>query len=149
MYFLSLRKVFIRNEAGTHDMWVPANRPTFIVPKLHQAAMAVGCVQCDEKGVVHQPEEESHPPMVDTPAPVAPPVESNLEVDPDEGTVGYSQDDVVAAVEALIARNNKADFSPSGRPKVGAVSAVVGSKISLQEIEAAWQEVDARVGEDD
>ena len=52
MYFLSLRKVFIRNQSGTHDMWVPANKAVFIVAKLHQAAMAAGCVQCNEHGVV-------------------------------------------------------------------------------------------------
>jgi len=146
MYFLSLRKVFIRNESGTHDMWVPANKAVFIVPKLHQAAMAAGCVQCNEHGVVEQPEDDM--PMDDVPAPVQPQVESNLEVDPDPSPA-YSQDDVVSAVEALIARNNKSDFSPSGRPKVNAVSAVVGEKISLQEIEAAWQEVDSRITEDD
>lgn len=145
MFYLSLRTVLIRNASGTHDQQIERNTPTYVIPKLYDAANAAGCVPCDEKGNVIQPEDDAV--VVAQPAPAA---AAGLEVDPDPApvaeveTVSYTQDDVEMAVKALIARNNKSDFAPgTGRPKVAPVAEVLGSKPTLAEVEAAFQAVNA------
>jgi len=145
MFYLSLREVLLRNASGTHDMIMPANEATFVVPRLYDAANAAGCVPCDKNGQVIQPGASAP-----APAPVAPSIsESGLDVDPD-APAGHTSEQVVDAVRLLIATNDKTKFSAgTGRPKVGAVSEIVGEKVSLAEIEGAWQDIEAEVSEED
>ena len=138
MHYISLRQILIRNEAGTHDQIVPANAPTLVIPKLYDAANAAGCVPCDEQGTIK---------ATGAAAPVSPaPVvgTGNLEEpEPKAPVVGYTQQDVVDAVEAVIANNNKSDFGVTGRPKVAPVAKYLGHKPTAEELEAAWESVEA------
>ena len=129
MLYLSLREVLIRNESGTHDMIMPAGVPTFVSPVLQAAAGGAGCVPCDADGNIGG--LKNTPDKADAPAPV---VEETAEV----GVIGYTIEEVVAAVEGVIAKNNKADFGVSGRPKVGPVAKLLGHKPSADEIDQAW-----------
>jgi hypothetical protein len=128
MLYLSLREVLIRNASGTHDQIVPADEPTFVIPLLHDAANAAGCVPCDEDGNVVRPGKT--PDKAGAPAPAAETA--------DVGVIGYTIEDVVAAVEGVIAQNNKTDFGVTGRPKVGPVAKLLGHKPSADEIDQAW-----------
>lgn len=146
MFFLSLRNVMIRNATGTHDQRVRANTPTFVAVPLHDAAHAAGCVPCDEKGVVIQPDApEARPPVVQPPVAAAP--TDGLQADPApapespapaEEVVGYTEADLVSVMTDLVAANEKDNFSPNGRPKVAAVAKLLGHKPTLGEVEAAW-----------
>ena len=134
MLYLSLREVLIRNASGTHDQLIPAGEPTLVIPLLYDAANAAGCVPCDEAGNVVQPGKTPDK------AGVQPEVESEEEA---SGVIGYTIGDVKAAVEAVIARNNKADFGATGRPKVGPVATILGHKPTADEITDAWNRVEA------
>jgi hypothetical protein len=133
MLYISLREVLIRNKRGTHDQIIPANTPTFVAPPLHEAAYAAGCAPCDAAGKVVQPgqdtQEDEDPEVANY---------AHRVLHPEEDVPAYTTDDVKEAVEALIARNNKADFGVTGRPKVGAVAKLLGHKPSADELDQAW-----------
>ena len=128
MLYLSLREVLIRNESGTHDMIMPAGVPTYVSPILRAAAGGAGCVPCDEDGSISVPGKT--PDKAGAPAPAAETA--------DVGVIGYTIEDVVAAIEGVIAQNNKTDFGVTGRPKVGPVAKLLGHKPSADEIDQAW-----------
>ena len=131
MLYLSLREVFIRNIAGSHDQIIPAGTPTFVCPPLHKAANASGCVPCDEKGNVLQPGAPVPSPKVSAPS-------------PEPEVTGYTIEDVKSVVEQLIATNNKTDFNATtGKPKVAPVAKLLGHKPSVEEIDQAWDLVEA------
>ena len=131
MLYISLREVFIRNESGTHDQRIPASVPTYVAPKLYDAANAAGCVPCDKEGNVVQPGSE------------VPSTEVEVPSTKDEVT-GYTIEDVKGVVEQLIATNNKADFNATtGKPKVAPVAKLLGHKPTVAEIDAAWAMVEA------
>ena len=137
MYYISLRDILIRNTSGTHDQTIPANVPTFVVPKLYDAANAAGCVPCDDKGTIVASGAAA--------APVSPePVIGTGQQEPVElePVIGYTISDVVEAVESVIAKNNKSDFGVTGRPKVAPVAKYLGHKPTAEELDEAWELVE-------
>jgi hypothetical protein len=147
MYFKSLRTVLVRNVSGTHDAWVQANTPQELPLPLHDAAIAAGCVQCTVEGEIMQ--DADPVPQTRVPTSLQLPENSKPEPGLDTDTTdvgGHTTADVVDAVTALLARNNKDDFSVgTGRPKVGVVSKLVGEKVSLSEVESAWEDVQSEI----
>jgi len=124
MYFFSLREIRIRTATGSHDQIIPARKADFVLPLLHEAAIAAGCVPCDKDGKLL--DGEAILPVI-SPNPVSRTAE------------------VEAAVEQVISVGNPSDFNAvTGKPKVAAVSKIVGSKITAVELDEAFNAVTAR-----
>lgn len=93
------------------------NEPTHVPSICVAAALAIGAEFVDGSGVeVEEPEAVGEP------------------MDPAERAMR-----TLAAVTQLADKNNNADFTAAGMPKVDSVGHVLGYKASAKEIATAWQ----------
>lgn len=111
------RNYVLRSTLG-HSISFRKGVPTHVPPIMHAAAIAIGAV----------PEDGSDPNvLVDAPAP------SGAPVDPVEREKAIRK-----AVENVVLRNERLDFTAAGVPTVGAVGDRLGWKPSAREIAQEW-----------
>ena len=60
---------------------------------------------------------------------------------------GQRMDDVRAAIEQMVERNDVNDFTAGGSPKTSAVTAEVGYKIDRNEVARAWKQRNEELAE--
>ena len=56
-------------------------------------------------------------------------------------------DDVRAAIDKIVERNDSSDFTAGGTPKVASVTAETGYKIDMTEVKRAWQQRNEELAE--
>lgn len=102
-----------------HTIQFKRNTPTHVPPQLRSQAIAIGAVPADGSDPdVLQDEVQAN---------AAP-------IDPTERVTS-----VRTAIETLVRRNERLDFTAAGIPTVAAVSQVAGWKVSAREISNEWQ----------
>lgn len=102
-----------------HTIQFKRNTPTHVPPQLRSQAIAIGAVPADGSDPdVLQDEVQAN---------AAP-------IDPTERVTA-----VRTAIETLVRRNERLDFTAAGIPTVAAVSQVAGWKVSAREISNEWQ----------
>lgn len=93
-------------------------KPVHVPPPVYAEAIAIGA----------QPEDGSDPNVLDDE------VKDTAPTDSVERLAKVSE-----AIEKLVARNAREDFTAAGAPSVRAVSQEAGFRVDVREISAAWQ----------
>lgn len=115
---LVLNRNYTLNSTLGHSIAFRKDVPTHVPPIMYAAAIAIGAV----------PEDGSDPNvLVD-----APPV-NGAPIDPTERGLAIRK-----AVDNVVARNERLDFTAAGVPTVGAVGDRLGWKPSAREIAQEW-----------
>ena len=126
-YVLSLNPVVIRSLSG-HSAMIEPSKPTAIVPDLVQAALAQGCVQCDEQGNVLI----NGTPVKLSPVDAGPAKPAVVDEEP---AANNRMAAIKRAIQGLVDDGNPGHFnSVTGLLKVPAVSDRCGFKVSVDEI---------------
>ena len=120
MKFVSINGARLVSKTGMHIVDFPRGVAKEIPKFLEQDAYACGCVPADLV-------------VLNAVNPAAAPVETNP-VEPVDHTAELRD-----AFTQLLATNNKADFAPSGRPRLGAVKKLVKFDVASADIDAAWE----------
>ena len=100
--------------------------PTWITPEMQKEAQAIGAERVDGKNIDVVEEEV---------AAKLPP--SGIE----------REDEIFAAFEQIIARNESSDFTGQGVPTVKAMEKIVSFNVDRQEVTAAWADFKQRKAE--
>lgn len=114
---LVLNRNFTLTTTLGHSIQFVKDQPTHVPPAMYRAALEIGAQPV--AGAAPQVEDETPS------APVLDPSERN--------------DKIGEAIELLVDRNEREDFTAAGAPTVSAVSSLVGFKVSGAEVTAAWQ----------
>ena len=101
-----------------HSVLFEKDTPVHVPPLLYPEAIAIGAIAAD--GSVPSVLQDAPP--------------STTPIDPVERATRIS-----AAVERLIAANNRSDFAASGMPTVKAVSRETSFEVYAKEVAVAWQ----------
>jgi hypothetical protein len=103
-----------------HSVQFEANQPTYVPPTIVAEAIAIGAEMAAD---------DSKPDMtpVDAPAPNSGPADA-----------AAREADILAAINVLVQRNDREDFTGGGLPKLYAVAALLGYKTDRKELEAVW-----------
>lgn len=121
MKFVSNRDIVVRSLHG-HSIEFKKNVPTEVPRLLH--------AECLEKGILPEEGPEQGNAIVDPAGP---------KLAPDDAEVRY--DEVLAAIKAIVKRNNSNDFTGGGHPSATAISAAVGWKVDQKEVKEIWVKV--------
>lgn len=119
MNFVSLKDQVVATVQG-HSIEFKAHVPTYVVPQCWNAVQEKGCV-----------------PTEDLP-------ESAVKSDELEGKA--REDAIIAAMRAMVLKNDRNSFTASGAPSAPAVSAAVGFNVNGKERDQMW--VKAQVSDD-
>lgn len=115
---LVLSRNYVLTTTKGHSIEFVKGVPVQVPPIVYADAIAIGAV----------PEDGSDPDILEEKArPTAP-------ADPAERTPL-----IMKAIEALVERNEREDFTAAGSPTVDALSKQVGFKVQSKEIAAVWQ----------
>lgn len=102
-----------------HSIRFVKGEPTFVPTPLIPEVVALGATAVDNEPGIEVPEEK---PVVR---------------EPDEQERGLA---ILAAVELIIERNNRMDFTAGGSPTAKAVEKIVGFDVYTREVNAALQD---------
>lgn len=124
MKLVSNRNFTLRTTTG-HIIKFVKDTPVDVPPSCVAHAMQVGCVPHD--GVAPESPEEKAAAVI---------------------PVGIHRiDAIVDAIEALVARNARADFTASGMPQVKSIEKILGYDIDSKERNECWVEYQQRLAE--
>lgn len=127
-FFVSHRDITITSTLG-YSLAFEKGKPMHVPRAMHPEVMEKGIMPCDAKGnALDAPEAAAI-------SPDAPKVLVSPE-DPEE-----RKDAIKTVLQALVDRNDPHDFSASGIPSSGAVTAALGWKVEPKEIRPIWQEM--------
>lgn len=101
-----------------HSVRFVRGEPTYVPPAVRHLAIGVGAVPADGSDPNVLPEEQTE----------------TVQLSPEE-RVGA----IRAAIERIVARNERLDFTAAGIPTVAAVSDMLGWKVNAREIAQEWQ----------
>lgn len=104
-----------------HSIAFRAGVPTHVPPIVYQECLALGAIP--EDGVPVDPDAGR-------------PVVGASPTDP-----GIRTTDIRKAIDILMGRNERGDFTAAGQPSIAAVSKIVDYKVSSKEIASAWQDL--------
>lgn len=124
------RNYTVRSTLG-HIITFKKGEPTLVVASMVRSCAEVGARRVDGEEAIKPVEEED----------VA---QAQQAVDP-----GQRMDDVRAAIDKLVEKNDVDDFTAGGSPKVASVSEVVGYKIDRTEVARAWKQRNEELAEND
>lgn len=119
MPLMKLRRKFRLATTKGHSVLFEPDTPVFVPNSIVPEAVAVGAELAEEGELDVTPKEP--------PAPNTGPADASSR----EG-------DILKALNALVARNDRDDFTGGGLPKIYAVSGLVGYKVEKRELEAVW-----------
>ena len=132
-YFVSNRNFTLRSTAG-RSITFAKGKPTHVPKMLHQEAIERGLLACDDKGV---PFPEKGEEIVEASE------KAEVKLAP---TTREERDEAMAAVfEAMVKRNNAAEFTGGGTPNAEAVSMALGFKVDQKEVRTLWLKVRAKL----
>ena len=120
MKFVSIHGARLVSKTGMHIVDFPRGVAKEIPRFLEQDAYACGCVPADMV-------------ILNAVNPTADPAETNP-VEPVDHTPELHD-----AFTQLLATIKKADFAPSGRPRIGPVRKLVTFDVTPEDIDAAWE----------
>lgn len=128
----------VRVNSNTVTIHLQANEKRRVAPHLALAAGAQGCFVL--------PDEDDDAPT--TPSAVTPEVPTGDENELELPLGGEHEDTarhdlVVTAIRALMAGGNESAFTGTGRPRKGAVREMAGFEVSIDDINAAYDEIQA------
>lgn len=116
---LTLNRDYVLTTTKGHVIAFKKDEPTFVPLAVYPEALAIGALPAEgaDLSALEEPAIKKAP---------ADPAERNPLI--------------AAAIEQLVAKNEREDFTAAGSPTVDAVSTVVGFKVGGREIAAMWQE---------
>lgn len=119
MPFMKLRRNYRLATTKGHSIQFEANEPAWVPPACVADAVAIGAEATDatEIDVTPQP----------APSPNSGPADA-----------ASREQDIMGAINLLVARNDREDFTGGGLPKLAAVVALIGYKTDKKELEAVW-----------
>lgn len=117
---LVLNRDYTLNTKLGHSVFFKKGEPTVVSKLVYAEAIAIGALPVDGAD----------------PNVIADSVPSKEPVDPAERAP-----QIKAAIELLVERNARNDFTASGAPTAVAVSEAVGYKVQAKEIAAVWQAI--------
>lgn len=123
-YVKSLREVRIITTHGDSAI-VPAREPKYVSDRLVEAALAAGCVQCDESGKLIL--GEVPPPKMDADDIPFLSVEERKDVDKRKAVIKL-------AIQHVYKRNDRNDFKGDGFPRNAAIETLVRFPVANGEI---------------
>jgi len=101
-----------------HSIAFKKGVPTYVPPIVYSQALAIGAVP-----------EDGSTPTIDEPK-----RQNAAPLDP-----AVKEDQILKALEDLVARNERGDFTAAGLPAVDAVVRELGYRVTAKEIAAVWQ----------
>lgn len=116
---LILNRNYTLTTTKGHSVVFVKNKPTFVPNAIYQEAIAIGA----------QPADGTDPDVLKDE------VKDNTPVDPAERAPL-----ILAAIEAITARNAREDFTAAGTPTAAAVTKEVGFKVQAKEIAPVMQQ---------
>jgi hypothetical protein len=115
---LVLNRTYVLSTLKGHSVGFIKGVPTHVPPSVFAEAIAIGATPVDGSDPnILEDEAKDHAP--------ADPADRNPLI--------------LAAIEKLVDRNERDDFTAAGSPTVSAVSAAVGFKVQAREIANVWQ----------
>ena len=116
---LVLNRNYVLTTTKGHAIAFEKGKPTQVPPSCYQDAIAIGA----------QPEDGSDPNVLEDPQTNTPPT------DPAERSPL-----ILAAIEKIVAANQRKDFTAAGMPHTKAVERETGFDVDAREVAAIWQE---------
>lgn len=113
-----LNRNFILSSTKGHTIEFVKDQPVHIPPALYSEVLALGAVAVDGEISIGDDSDSKQ-----------------KYVDPDQ-----RPSLVYAAIDHIVTKNERDDFTAAGAPTVKAVQQIVGFKITSDEIAVAWQE---------
>jgi hypothetical protein len=110
-----------------HVLTFKKDKPMPVPPIMVHACAQIGAVRVDGKEVFDEPESAEPQP-----------------VDPAQRQIAVRK-----AVESIVDKNERDDFTAGGSPKVSAVSRETGFKVDMTEVRKAWQARNERLASND
>lgn len=112
-----LNRTYVLAGSG-HMIRFEKGQPTYVPPELVKAAVGIGAEPADgNKPDVLDPEEQEKVPL----------------------TPQEKQDELFAAFEILIERNDSKEFDGAGKPTIDALKPLIEFSVTKKDILAAWQ----------
>jgi len=102
-----------------------ADVPTFVPPRLVKEVIALGGVAADEDKAAE--------------------AIALAEIDRAKVEMDARRPAIVAAVEKMLERNQRGDFTAGARPNINVLNKETGLMVTTQELEPIWNEVKNRV----
>lgn len=116
-HMLTLNRDFTLNSLYGHSIHFEKDKPTYVPPILHAAALSVGAQAASGADLIKEDEK------------------------PEGAPVDLVERDnaILAAIKVLVDRNDRDDFTAAGMPSVKALSTELGWKVQGNEVGAVWQ----------
>ena len=125
---LVLNRNYVLTSTKGHSVAFEKGKPTHVPPAIYQEALGIGAMPPD--GEAPQVEDDGK--------------KSAAPSDPAErGPL------ILAAIEKLVAANERDDFTAAGSPAVDAVTKLVGFKVQAKEVATVWQAYHEKVAKGD
>lgn len=115
---LVLNRNYTLTSTKGHSIAFVKDKPTLVPAALYQEALAIGALP--ENGEIDMLDDDKK-----EQAPMDPAERNPL---------------ILAAIEELVERNERGDFTAAGAPTVEAIVKIVGFKVQSKEIATVWQE---------
>lgn len=116
---LVLNRNYVLTTTMGHSIEFKKGEPVHVPPVMYSAAIAIGAQPIDGSDPNVLPEE----------------VVKKYPTDP-----AIRTGDILAAIEQLVAQNERKDFTAAGTPSVKAVEREVGYDVDAREVQAVWQQ---------
>lgn len=115
---LVLNRNYTLSSTKGHSIAFVKDKPTLVPAALYQEALSIGALPEDGEIDMLDDDKKEQAPMD--------PAERNPLI--------------LAAIEELVERNERGDFTAAGAPTVEAIVKIVGFKVQSKEIATVWQE---------
>ena len=119
MPLMKLRRNYRLATIKGHSVVFTADKPTWVPSVIVAEAIAIGAEIADATEVDITPPE--------SPAPNTGPVDA-----------AAREADILAAINTLVRRNDREDFTSGGLPKIYSISGLTSYRVDKKELEAVW-----------